>query len=397
MKQNFELRTWQKEAFSIWERQMRGVVAAVTGAGKTSFALLCIEKFFRTIPNGVVLVVVPTQALLDQWYLSLVDDAGVQSSDIGVVASGRKDWRGRKYVISVINSARALAHKISEQAPTMLVVDECHRAGSEKNAQIFTGSFSATLGLSATPERQYDDGFKRLIQPNLGDIIYRYGYERAYADGVIAPFKLTNIRFSLTQQEQEEYDMLSRRIAVLLQNTNEDSGERIKLMLLKRSRISWNSPLRVPLAARIALEHQRDRVIVFHESVKQADEIYRILRARNLRTTIYHTGMSPEHRRENLRLYRNGYYTSLICCRALDEGLNVPLTSVGIIASGTSSMRQRIQRLGRVLRQIPGKESAIIYTLYATDSEANRLMHEADKMVEITSVKWLGVNLEFSG
>jgi superfamily II DNA or RNA helicase len=60
-------------------------------------------------------------------------------------------------------------------------------------------------------------------------------------------------------------------------------------------------------------------------------------------------------------------------------------------------MRQRIQRLGRVLRQIPGKENAIIYTLYATDSESGRLMREAARLVEITSVKWLEVNLGSSG
>lgn len=385
-----ELREWQKQALALWLPSWRGIVAAVTGAGKTTLALRCIEEFIRFHENGQVLIIVPTLALLDQWYLALSDDLKIPQSEVGLISGNGRKWEGKAYLVAVINSARRVASELAAQRPTMLVVDECHRAGSERNAEVLLGSFAATLGLSATPERQYDDGFERHVRPALGEVIFQYGYEQAFADGVISPFRLVNIEFDLSPQEQAEYDALTRRIARLMRSTNRDDlSEHVQALLRRRARISWNSPLRVPLAAKVALQYPGDRTIVFHESVDQATLICNLLLERGVRATLYHTGLSPERRRENLRLYKNGYYSCLVCCRALDEGLNVPRTSVGIVASSTSSIRQRIQRLGRVLRQVPGKEAAVVYTLYATQVEARRLAEEMRRLSGITQVKWL--------
>ena len=89
-----------------------------------------------------------------------------------------------------------------------------------------------------------------------------------------------------------------------------------------------------------------------------------------------------------MRLFRRGAFSVLVSCRALDEGVNVPETEIGIIASSTSSTRQRVQRLGRVLRPAPRKESATVYTLYATDIEERRLQDEADKLEAAKEVRW---------
>ena len=93
--------------------------------------------------------------------------------------------------------------------------------------------------------------------------------------------------------------------------------------------------------------------------------------------TIYHSQVGPSVRRDNLRLFRQGVFDVLVDCRALDEGINIPETQVAIIAAATASERQRIQRLGRVLRPAPGKDAALIYTLYAIEAEASRLANEA--------------------
>jgi superfamily II DNA or RNA helicase len=372
---------------------MHGILAAVTGAGKTTFALMCIQEFLNHYPSGIVLIIVPTVPLLDQWYLAIIDDLGVPQKEIGLISSRGKIWEGYRFIISVINSARSLAEVIANSAPTFLIVDECHRAGSEQNSKIFNGHFVATLGLSATPERQYDDGFNHFIKPALGDVFFDYSYIQAFQDGVIVPFRLINIKFSLTSSEEKEYSKLTRRIAILIKRSDDDSKERIEALLRRRARISWNSPLRIPLAVKIALQHRRERIIIFHESIDHANEIFRILVDRGVRATIYHTDLAPVHRQQNLRLYKNGYYTCMVCCRALDEGLNIPNTSVGIIASGTSSLRQRIQRLGRVLRQVPGKQEALIYTLFATESEKKRLQNETKQLEGISEVSWFGTRI----
>ena len=90
-----------------------------------------------------------------------------------------------------------------------------------------------------------------------------------------------------------------------------------------------------------------------------------------------------------LGYFARAFFDILITCRALDEGINVPETAVAIIASSTASMRQRIQRLGRVLRPAKDKSEATIYTFYATDVEEHRLKEEAQRLAELTTVTWL--------
>src|SRR5207245_1290376 len=107
-------------------------------------------------------------------------------------------------------------------------------------------------------------------------------------------------------------------------------------------------------------ENRGKRTIIFHERVKAANKLVEILNRREHCATIYHSQIGPSLRRDNLRLYRQGLFDALVTCRALDEGMNAPETTVAVIASSTSSARQRIQRLGRVLRPAPGKTHATI-------------------------------------
>jgi hypothetical protein len=62
--------------------------------------------------------------------------------------------------------------------------------------------------------------------------------------------------------------------------------------------------------------------------------------------------------------YRSGKTRVLICCRALDEGLNVPDTDAGILLSSSAGARQRIQRLGRILRKTPSDDMKRIFYVH---------------------------------
>ena len=388
-----QAREWQQEALARWERSKRGIVAAVTGSGKTALALLCADSWLTRRPDGAVCIIVPTAALQDQWYITLLDDCKIRDSEIALIRSGRRTVGKARFTISIINSARNLLSTFEGPERAMLIVDECHRAGSPENAKALEGDWSATLGLSATPEREYDDGFYRYVAPALGDVIFRYEYPEAFRDGVIVPFDLVNVHFDLSEEEAYEYERLTRLIAIKSREEAVHSNETEDL-LRRRARVSWTSQLRVPLAVKLTLENQDQKIIVFHETVTAANEIYRILQNRGVMATVYHTGLAAVRRQENLRQYRRGFYRCLVCCRALDEGLDVPGASIAIIASGTASSRQRIQRLGRVLRSQSGKQEAVVYTLFATDTERNRLAREALRLEGVASVRWLHASVD---
>jgi len=93
-------------------------------------------------------------------------------------------------------------------------------------------------------------------------------------------------------------------------------------------------------------------------------------------------------------MFRRGVFDVLIACRALDEGFNVPEARIALIGAGTASKRQRIQRMGRVLRSMTGKVDAKVITIYATDVEEARLVQEAANLKDIVEVEWKSVSHE---
>ena len=257
------------------------------------------------------------------------------------------------------------------------------------------GEFSATLGLSATPEREYDEGFKIHIEPRLGPVIYRYTYISAARDGIICPFSLINVRVDLLPDEEEQYRKYSTSIARAIgRSAGDQLDEFVKRMLQLRASVAANATRRIPVSIKLIERHRGQRAIIFHERIDAANHILSILQSRGHRATAYHAKIGPDARRDNLRLFRNGQFDVMVCCRALDEGMNVPEVSVAVVASCTASQRQRIQRLGRILRPSNDKNMATIYTIFATAEERKRLEAEEAKLLDVTSVNWLQGEME---
>ena len=378
----FSLRAWQKEALGLWKAAgNKGIVEVVTGGGKTIFALSCI----REIAAETTLVIVPTIALLDQWWEEAAAFFGISLGDINVVtAAGR--LRTGTINLAVLNTASRL--KLGKwNDPYFLIVDECHKAASLKFRTALDGAPVATLGLSATPERPYDEGLDEVLIPKLGPIIYGYTYKDALRDKVIVPFELKNIVFELEPDRQAEYDKLTKAIGRAISQNGMDDERTIGL-LLRRARVMNLSLNRIRLALRLVLAHKGSRTIVFHEDIEACNVIQEILGEAKLRSGVYHSKIKLRQRVEILSAYRRGDLDVLITCRALDEGFNVPETEIGIIAASTATRRQRIQRLGRVLRPVKGKDRAVVYSLVATDPEIKRLREEETDLEGVADVTW---------
>jgi len=384
----FALRKWQVAALHEWRATRRGCVEVATGGGKTVFAIACWKDLLQSGQPCQIVIIVPTTALADQWHVTMTEDAGLPESDITHVRSGFDGAPDASCVIGVINSARGLDPSVWTK-PRFLVVDECHRAGSEQNSLALRGASIASLGLSATPERQYDEGFTERVVPRLGPIIYKYSVAEAVEDDVLSPFNLVNVRVPMLAEEQQRYDQLSRRIAVLA-SRRDDPDDRLKIeaLLRQRASVSNNAQMRIPVAINLLDARRGERAMVFHESIDRAEEIVVLLRNRGHSVAAYHSRIGPHLRRERLRQFRKGMIDTLVTCRALDEGANIPEVRVAVVVAATASTRQRIQRLGRVLRPAPGKSTAEVVTLYASDVEERRLQQEAGEFEDLVGVEW---------
>jgi superfamily II DNA or RNA helicase len=382
-------RRWQSEALGAWSaNQRKGVVSVVTGAGKTVFALLAYQDVLSVMPDARLVVVVPTTALLDQWAITLATEGKIDRDEIALVSGESPGRKPSRATVVVLNTARKRASDLVGDGRCLLVVDECHRAGSPENAKALKTNATFTLGLSATPRREFDDGFETNVQPNLGPIVFEYGYVDAHRDGLIPPINMANFHFSLAASEKDRYELLTQRIGRQWGMSDDPHNDpALKRLMIQRSRVSISSHKRVVGAVAVA-ERFPGRGLIFHEQIPRAESITRLLDKRGVRVAIYHSNLGPSIRRRNLELFKFGQVTKLVTCRALDEGLNVPDAEVAIIAASTTSTRQRIQRFGRVLRVTDDKKTATVCTLFATDRERTKLEEEAISLREVASVKW---------
>jgi len=377
------LRAWQAEALSSWkDADHRGIVSVVTGAGKTILALACID----VLKPETSLVVVPTIALLDQWWSEAANFFDLDLDEINVLAGTQRRIRSGTINLAVLNTAAKLTAS-NRGATSFLIVDECHKAASEQFRAVLNVRTTASLGLSATPERPYDNWLREILEPALGSIIYTYTYREALRDGVIVPFTLHNVVFDLENDQQKEYDKLTKAIARSIDTNGLEANETISL-LLRRTRVLNLSLNRVRLTLRLVAANKEKKILIFHEDIRAVDLIYQVLSENHVKAGIYHSKIPLKERVKMLSAYRHGDIQVLVTCRALDEGFNVPETQIGIIAASTATRRQRIQRLGRILRPSSGKEGAVIYTLVATEPEIARLRQEEQDLEGVAQTTW---------
>ena len=383
-----KLRQWQEKAFPLWWAKKRGIVKVVTGGGKTVFAIHCLTKYLKEQKGNSIFIIVPSIALLDQWYEGLQKTFG--DKDISLNGGGEHLENISKITISTIDSVKNIIHKFN--APnTLLIVDECHKIGTEKRGEILTGNWHATLGLSATPERDYDDNFYIIIKKILGDIIFDYDYIDAREDEVIVNFKLLYAYAEMTEAENDKYKdftkKIQRRAATIGGNNMNDYP--LKMLIFNRARMVKNSKNRIPFGVELLQKHKRDSWIVFTENKKQAKEFNKIINKKGYKSAIYNTDLDNNEREENLNNFKSGNLNVLVSCTALDEGFDMPEADGAMILSASSSKRQRIQRMGRVLRITANKENALIVTVYSSNTEYVKLKEESNRyQLENVPIRW---------
>jgi hypothetical protein len=169
-----------------------------------------------------------------------------------------------------------------------------------------------------------------------------------------------------------------------LQRRGDETGDLARALLLcfyRRKELVHKARMRLDCGAEIVRRLMPDhRTIVFTERIETADILFDALFAAFPgQIERYHSHMSAEEKARALFRYRNGESRVIVCCRALDEGLNVPETDAGVILSVGGKARQRIQRVGRILRRSAAGHPKKIYYLHIPESaEADALLPSED-------------------
>ncbi len=358
----------QTEGLETWWRLgARGVVVLPTGTGKTFLALLAIERTARP-----ALVVTPTIDLLHQWYAELQDGFGVP---IGLLGGGTYDLQ--PLTVTTYDSAFLHLERWGNRYG-LLVFDECHHLPGPSFMLAAVGSIAPfRLGLTATPERA--DGRESLLGELIGPVVYRREIKQL-AGEFLAEYRVQRVDVELSAEERQRYQearaqyrsfVEEQRISLgnpqgwqrfLQASCRSPAGRAAFQAYREQKRLALAAPAKLNMLEQLLARHRHDRILIF---TYDNATVYRIAR-RFLVPAITHQTKAPE-RRQILQKFHLGEYPVVVTSQVLNEGVDVPAANVGIILSGTGSVREHVQRLGRLLRK-QGDKQAILYEVVARDT-----------------------------
>ncbi len=417
LSERLSLYPWQREALDWWrEREYQGVVEAVTGAGKTRFALAAAaEQLDRGKP---VVVLVPTKELIVQWEREfrrwLMETLGMRFS-IGFLGGGRDDtFKSPDVLLATIQSAYRY-YLLPHSPDGLLIADEVHHYGAEQWSMALEPKFDRRLGLTATYERE-DSGLEEHLDPYFGENVFPVDYARALADDVIAPFKIAFVAVRFSRGERQRYEQHNekasryRRKLINVHGLPEDPfgnfmrevvhlarGGEGEATGLARGYLDAFSKRRQALAgarekfARIAdlapAVRRADKSILFAQTQEAAAEAVRCLSEQGIDGAVLTSDMDMSERKEVFAAFEEKDGHELVAApRLLDEGVDVPAADLAIVLASSRSRRQMVQRMGRVVRKKEDGRLARLAVLYVEGTSEDPGVAHEDFLYLVTNV-----------
>ncbi len=359
---------YQTAAIDAWtEAGQRGVVVLPTGAGKTFVAQMAIEASRRP-----TLIVAPTIDLMQQWYGVL---ASSFEHEVGLVGGGYHE--PCLLTVTTYDSAYIHIERLGNRFG-LIVFDECHHLPGP-SYQIAAESAIAPfrLGLTATPERE--DGQETVLDDLVGGIVYRQDI-RELSGEYLSSYETIRLQVNLSEDERQRYAeareiyrafVRGHRIPLgtpdgwsrfLMLTSKSETGRRAFLAYREQKAIAQAPEGKIRALEELMRRHRDDRVLVF---TNDNDTAYRISRQFLIPTITHQTKVKERH--EILQRFNSGDYPYLVTSKVLNEGVDVPAANIAVVLSGSGTVREHVQRLGRILRRAEGKH-AILYEVVAADT-----------------------------
>lgn len=361
-------RKHQAEALKAWSSSgSRAVVCLPTGAGKTILAVLAIAQL-----NRPTLVVVPTLDLMRQWEKILQT---YFHQKIGMIGGGEHSIL--PLTISTYDSA-AIKYSLFGQKFGFVVFDECHHLPAQQY-QLIAKSMIAPfrLGLSATLERA--DGGEEIAYDLIGPLCYE-GRIDEMQEKVLAPYKIVSLEVPMTDHELLAYQTARKTYTNYIKqqqiqlsepdgwmtfvkvSSRTPEGRAAMKAYRDQKKLSQASSAKMAEIWKIMQTHEDERILIFTDDNETA---YKIGQKYFLPVLTHHTKL--RERKNMIESFKKGELKILVTSKVLNEGVDVPEASIGIVVSGSSTVREHVQRLGRILRH-QDQKTAILYEIISKNT-----------------------------
>lgn len=427
-------RDYQEQAYRNWlENNQKGLFAMATGTGKTLTALSVLLHIYQKKCYYKAIILVPTITLVEQWEKECKK---FHFDRIIKISAKNPKWKeelhalrfecnyapAEKHTSFVIISTYVSFTKKSvfpilnsfSKNQVLLIADEAHNMGAESVLKRLKDIvYYRRIGLSATPERQFDNEVNEKLFYFFGikdRYTYEYSMREAIDNGILCRYFYYPHLVSLTDEEMNQYEDLTIKISKYFNYDSEKFEKKDDIlmnMLLARKRIIHKAENKLGAFRSIVRQRydeignlkyslvyvpegfhnddekddvfeKKERLIDDKDSDRMIDLFSKVIIEIDPRITVKKITGESKDRDQAIEAFSTGALQVLTSMKCLDEGVDVPRSEMAIFCASTGNPRQFIQRRGRVLRTHPDKRVAVLHDLVVipkitTSSEGYRM------------------------
>src|SRR5215204_2638775 len=408
----FSLKEDQIDAVNAWiDNDFRGTIVYSTGTGKTEIAFECAKRVAcrysssSTTSTLNVLLMVPRIILIEQNIRRLVS-YGIPKDKIGAYFGERKQIRE----ITICTYQSIIRNLDIIRRSNMVIFDEIHLI--RDTAKIFSKIFDvviedhkkAILGLTATLDEK--DLYKYNTILTLLPPVKRYPIKNAVDDNRLAKPIVIPLKVNLTEKEQNDYDTYSTKIKKISNRFKKYDAESMTGLLRKGGFVSgmakaWFLNIRkrklllscaenklLSALNLITKKFPNEKIMIFSETIDSISKLKDMLELEGTKAMIIDSNTNSRKRQSIMNQWGREFYP-LLSVHTLEIGFDIPQVRIEIILATTSNMNQVIQRIGRVIRKQEGKDLALIYVIYVSDTKDDKIHDIFKKAITTTTTKSL--------
>ena len=348
----------QSKAVKVFLEKRSGVLEMATGTGKTRTALKILRRLIDDQCISTCIVAVDGTDLLDQWvselqgwvlqskYPWLIYRHFERHKELGRFALSPKQ--------SILVISRGQLDKVVGRIPrtikdkSLIIHDEVHGLGVPSIIRKLGGEhrlFRWRLGLSATPDRAYDERGNEFIEQEVGPTIFRFPLELAIERGVLCAFDYVPLEYELTEGDRIRLKSVFVKKAVREREGNPMSKEEVWIEL---SKVYKTAEMKPSVLDRYLSSHPNilKSSIIFVETKEYGNAILENL---HNYTSLYRTYYAEDDR-DHLKQFSDGQIDCLITCHRISQGIDIQFLKTVVLFSSARSKLETIQRIGRCLR-----------------------------------------------
>ena len=387
-------RKWihQENALDIFLEKERGILNMATGTGKTRTSLKILKELYRQGKIDTIIVSTFGNSLLNQWYKEVLNLR--KSIKLKIYRHYEKHKEKQSYInrpeksLLIISNAQlpsVLKGLSREQGKkTFLIYDEVHRLGAPENVKELDGlseHIRYVLGLSATPDREYDEKGNKFIEEHIGPILMNFELKDAIQRNILAPFNYYPLDYVASEEDKERIKNVYSQKTRRAKDGNPMSNEEF---WTKLAQVYKSSKVKQEVFDSFIKTRQNllKRCIIFVDNREYALEVLEYVHQYR---SDFHTYLSGDDE-ETLKKFAKGELECLVACHRLSEGIDIQSLNTVILFSSDRARLETIQRVGRCLRTDPNNPDKIANVIdfirddSSTDADRKTWLQEISKI-----------------